>query len=98
MYSVKLFLGLLITDELHSALSEVDRKILSLFVGSEENYLKEIKKNEKQYLGKCIDKPIDLPSLDLLQKNIYSLLKKIVSDYPFEKKSLVLFSIQASEC
>ena len=71
MISAKLFLGLPVSSEIAAHLAKINPKILSLFIQNEENYLKEVICRENRFLGKCIENAIDLPSLELLEKNIY---------------------------
>lgn len=94
MYSAKLFLGLPVNNELAAHLAKIDPKILSFFIQKEENYLQEVFFQKKHFLGKSVDKAVDLSSLEMLELNIYSLLKKLVPHYPFENTSLLLFPLQ----
>jgi hypothetical protein len=93
MYSARLFLGFPITSEFSSFLEQVDPKVLDLFIKDEENYLKKLKINEVSFLGKCVDNSIDLDSLELLEANIFSLIKKLVPIYPYSLNPLKLFPI-----
>jgi hypothetical protein len=97
MYSVKLFFGFYVNEELADELIKVNPKLLALFIQNEENYLKEIEIQNKRYIGKGIESSIDLVSLELLQANIYSLLKKILPTYPFEKSPLILLPSQDAQ-
>ena len=90
----QLFLGFLITPSYSDLLSCLPEAVIKSFVNpSDFNYLQEIECEGRRYLGKIIENGIDLSSLELLQANIYSLLKRLVSDYPYENQSLVLFPI-----
>jgi hypothetical protein len=94
MYISKLFFGLPVDSELSKQLGKINPKILSLFIQEGENYLIEVKMENQTYLGKSILNPIDLSSLELLEANIYSLLKKLLPEYPFHLNSLILFPLQ----
>ncbi len=97
MYSAKLFLGLPINDELTADLDKIDPKIRALFIKEEDNYLQEIIFENTRFLGKGIYEAIELNELEMLEINIYSLLKKLVPHYSFEKSPLVLFPFQDAE-
>jgi hypothetical protein len=98
VYSVKLFLGFLVNNELADNLNRINPNLLALFIQNEDNYLKEIIIQNKRYIGKSIEKAIDLPSLELLQLNIYSILKKMLPDYSFEKRLIFNLSLTKSAC
>lgn len=94
MYSVKLFFGVPISGEIAAKLSLVNPDLLSLFVQNEDHYLREAVIQNQRYMGKSIENAVDLASLELLQANIFSLLKKILPDYPIEKHPLILLPLQ----
>jgi hypothetical protein len=94
MFEVKIFLGFPVEVHLDSMLKEIDPKFLDLFIRKDDTYLQEITHGEKRYLGKFAGKIGTIPSLELLEKNIYSLLRKILPDYPYQETSLVLFPAQ----
>lgn len=91
MYEVELFLGFPIDSSFATALSSIDPKIISIFIRNDRDYLQEITYQNNRYIGKFAGKLNDLSGLELLNSNIYSILKKIVPDYPFEKTQLELF-------
>jgi hypothetical protein len=45
------------------------------------------------YLGKEAGPLNDLNGLELLQVHLMSILRRLVPDYPFEEKALVLFPL-----
>jgi hypothetical protein len=90
-----LFLGLPIHKELKGSLTS--SSLFNLFVKEGENYLQEYSEKNFYYLGRILDEKIDLTQLEMLQANIYSLLKKILPDYPFEEIHLQLFPVKSHE-
>ena len=62
---------------------------------SSENfcYLEEVDFQGIRYLGKYVNNEEPLANLDLLEANIFSILKKLVSEYPYQDTHLVLFTI-----
>jgi hypothetical protein len=93
MYNARLFLGFPKEHELNFALQKINPALLSAFIQGDENYLKEIVYEKKKYLGKYISNPADLQTLELLQENIYSLLKRLIPDYPYQNTPLSLLPI-----
>lgn len=90
-FEAHLFLGFPIDDDFDQHLKKVDTQLLEHYVGNGDDYLKEVFFHNTRYLGKFAGRGSHLADLDLLEENIYSLLKKIVPQYPYEETSLVLF-------
>lgn len=95
MKEVELFFGLPIDKTLERELKEVDEAVLSIFIRPEEAYLQEATLQGKRFLGKSIGTAVDFNHLELLETNIYSLLKRILPNYPFPKTSLTLFASES---
>ncbi len=92
MYSVALFLGFPIDHAFAEALKSIDSQLANLFIRkNDDSYLQEVSYNGVRYLGKFAGEINDPASLKLLEENIYSLLKRIVPNYQFERGALVLF-------
>lgn len=96
MYKVHLFLGFPVDSNFSIKLDQINPAIRTLFIKSEENYLHEVQKNNQCYLGKLIPNKSELPALEMLEANIYSLLKRLVPDYPYENVPLALFPVPES--
>lgn len=88
-----LFLGLLVDEVFSAALKKLAPEYLALFLNSEDTYLEEIHFNGKRYIGKYVDNEESLAQLELLEAHIFSLLKKLVSDYDYSHLNLVLFAV-----
>jgi hypothetical protein len=97
MFQHQLFFGFLIEADFSAKLQAIDPKIRDLFIQNDANYLQTATHNKKTYLGKFIGKKGELSQLEQLEANIFSLLKKLVPDFPYEKHSLILFSIPDNE-
>lgn len=92
-----LFLGYPIEDDFAEVLESVDPQVSALFITQESSeYLQEIIHNDRRYLGKFTGEAVGSQELILLESNIYSLLKKIVPNYPYDRVPLVLFSHEYS--
>jgi hypothetical protein len=90
MYEAGLFLGFLVTEEYESVLKSADPKVLAYFIHNDGPYLQEITQENQKYLGKSIGGKIVLEELELLQENIYSLLKKLEPNYPYSQPLVIL--------
>lgn len=93
MYRAELFLGFPVDSLFAKKLAMLDTGYVSLFIQHNETYLREVTYNNVKYLGKAAGKVNELTALDLLEANIISLLKKLVSDYPYQQNSLHLFPL-----
>lgn len=88
-----LFLGFPVDEAFSSALEKINPDYFSLFVQSEDAYLKEVHFQGVRYLGKYVNDEEPLTQLGLLEANVFSLLKKLVTDYDYSKTNLVLFAL-----
>ncbi len=89
----KLFLGYPLKDEaLFQALKEMNPNIYTYFIDNGSDYLQTLEWKEDHYLGKQVPPLTDLETLENLQENIYSLLHKLLPNYPFRETALKLFT------
>lgn len=94
MFEIQLFLGFPV-DALYAAeLDKVNPNLVSQYVQESDDHLREIIQNEMRFIGKNIGKIITLPQLDLIENNIYSVLSKLVQDYPYDETPLYIFPIE----
>jgi len=94
MIDLQLFLGLPIDQNLARQLDQVNSYTKAMFIQEGENYLQEVIFNDRTYLGKKLGKITDSQSLETLEANVYSLLKKLAPGYP--TVPLILFSYHAT--
>lgn len=89
----QLFLGFPIDSSYAKKLDLISEELKSIFIrnDSQGEYLQQIRWKDQTYLGKYVS-PTNLGSLVLLEKNIMTILKKLVSDHPYKTTSLILFS------
>lgn len=87
----ELFLGFLVNEVFHSALDEVDEEARIFFIQDGDSYLQRVKHNGSLYLGKFLGNKSDLQCLRTIEKNIYSLLTRLVPSYPCTQTPLLLF-------
>lgn len=88
-----MFLGALLTPEIGQKLNAINPSLRNFFIQDGEEYLKEKVHEGEIYIGKKISSIENLSELDLIEKNIYSLLKKMIPDIHCEKGALWLFPI-----
>lgn len=97
MLTVSLFLGFPIDAFYAAAFEKIDPQVLKLFIGTgEQCYLNEVTFEGIRYVGKFAGDLCSIPDLELLEKNIYSILNKIVPHHPSEGVPLVLFAAPSS--
>lgn len=90
MLESELFLGFAIDPIFEKKLASADPQSLKNFIGNKE-FLWKVSYEGIEYLGKPVGKKATLSSLDLVENNIFSLLKRVLPDYPYEETPLYLF-------
>lgn len=94
MENVELFFGLPLNNDFLNKFQKINPNVCLLFIHDNNNeYLQKITLNESIFIGKNIGKITDLDSLQLSQKHVISILKKLIPDHPFDSDSLVLFPL-----
>ncbi len=94
MFHFQLFLGFPV-DELYSKqLDRVNPNLLKAFIQEDGDYLTDVHHNDMRFIGKTIPETIALPQLELLEQNVYSLLRKLVPEFSYEEVPLYLFPIK----
>lgn len=91
MPKYELFLGFPVEKGFSQALEGVDDKVKEAFIKGGEHYLTEVQSGKTKYLGRFIGAKCDLQKLHNVEDNIYSLLKRLTPDFPFNKTPLKLF-------
>lgn len=91
---LELFLGYPITGALEQELGRVNPALLPLFTQGGDEYLVDLQVEGVRYLGKHLGPMSDLGELELAERNIVSLMKRLLPTYPFQEQSLTLLSLQ----
>lgn len=94
MLDSQLFLGFPISSDFEAELEKVNPEFMSLFIDHDPHYLQKLSHSNQFFLGKTLGREIDLESIFLAEKNILSLLRKLVPSHSFDEISLILFPIQ----
>ena len=81
------------TSSFSEELNKINPELKKLFVQNGRDYLQELNLEDQAYLGKYLEKPADLPELQLLETHIYSLLSKLVPGYPYANQALKLLPV-----
>jgi hypothetical protein len=99
VFDVTLFMGFPVDIAYDKALKNIDSQLVELFLHSPTNhgYLTQVCHNEIRYVGKFCGSISTLVDLDLLQENIYSILKKLTPNYHCDDIPLVLFAIPSPQ-
>lgn len=93
MIDLQLFLGFPVDYECKLHLDNLKPDLKAYFLRQNSEYLEKHILMDVLYLGKKIGKDIDLEKLKELEVHVYSILKRLLPEYPFHEKSLVLFPI-----
>ncbi len=93
MPQVELFIGFKITEEFALKLIQIPAGMRDLYIQKNPNYLTEIQFENVHFLGKKCGELMDIDSLELAEKNIYSLLGKLIPGYPYDQNPLTIFSV-----
>lgn len=97
MFTSKLFLGMAVNKSFAARLDQVNPDLVALFLDPRNGYLRSMDREGKRYLGKMVEPSSDLASLELLEANIISLLKKIVPEFTYDQVELELFPLVTKE-
>lgn len=93
MFSACLFLGFPVDPLFAEKLKKANPALLNAFIQEGGEDLCEINYRQMRYIGKRLGSIISLDNLELLEKNIYSFLKRLVPDFPYEEAPLYLVSL-----
>lgn len=90
--ATSLFLGFPVEGLFALAFQSIPLEMRALFIRPEGDFLHEHTRKGVRYLGKEVDSITNLADLELLQNHIYSVLKKLLPDYPCASTPLLLFA------
>ncbi len=93
MFFYRLYLGFPLNSSYQAALDRASLPLKSLLIQSASDYLEPVAHAGQLYLGKFLDPIVELSSLEASQRHIFSLLSRLVPDYPYKSQSLVLLAI-----
>lgn len=97
MPTVSLFLGLPCDIFYNTFIEKMDSSLRELYISDRpESYLNTTHYNGIFYLGKFLGEMAYISDLELLEKNIYSILHKIIPNHPHETKKLEVLIIPSN--
>lgn len=97
MFDSTLFLVFPLTDLFQKELLKLSPVERNLFIQDQNPlYLRQIEYEGVFYLGKSLDCPFEMRDLESFQSHIYSLLKKLVPQFPCEQTPLILLPLSES--
>ncbi len=93
MFNTSLFLGFPLSGDYSEKLEQLSLVEKELFIQNRASpYLQIIENEGVIYLGKDLGSSIETACLDSLYSHIYSLLKKMVPDFPYGQHPLIIFA------
>ena len=92
-FSTTLFLGFPLDDLYNEQLKGQDPALLAYYINGEGLYLREFSAEGLQFIGKEAGELITLAQLGELEKHLYSLLRLLVPEYPYEETPLYLVGV-----
>lgn len=96
MFTFQLFLGFPVDELYAEELSKANPYVVAQFIQKEGDYLREITYQDMRFFGKFLGHIAELQQIELLEANIYSLLKKLVPNFSYQEIPLYLFPIEES--
>ena len=97
MFDAELFLGFPV-DALYSRqIEKANPHVVAQFIQKKGDYLQEATYDEMRFIGKEVGKIVTIPQLKQLEQNVYSILKKIVPEFPYNETPLYLFPVTHAE-
>lgn len=93
MFDSELFLGFPLHSLYEAKLEEIPHSLRIFFIQDHPDYLQQVTHDGISYLGKQLEKTIDLRTLDALEVHIFSLLKRLVPEYPYENTPLTFLPL-----
>jgi hypothetical protein len=96
MFDYQLFIGFPKDPLFEKELQKANKHLIDQFIRSNGEYLEEINHQGMSYLGKKLGKLSQFSEIVLIEANIYSILKKLVPDFPYDETPLILFPIPES--
>lgn len=89
-----LFLGIPLDSDLQKELDQIDPSLLALFLKEDDEEYLSLKEIDKiKYLGKKVDKIIDMKKLVMVEKHLNSLLSKILPDRAWPSFTLIASNV-----
>ena len=96
IFDSHLFLAFPLRPDYISNLELVPIALRALYIRNlDENYLSEISHKGQRFLAKNLGSLIDFQALESAQIHIYSVLKKLIPDFPYNSHPLVLLALPA---
>lgn len=93
MIDFQLFLGFPLFSSYKIDLEALEPALRSFFIQNHPDYLQSVEFNGIKYLGKPLPSLVELSDVELLEANIYSLLRQLVKDHPYQETALCLLAL-----
>jgi hypothetical protein len=96
MFDDHLFLAFPVTLDFSIQLNEVPLAIRSLFIQNDEQYLLALEFEGQSFLAKNLGEIVDFQALEAASLHLYSILKRLVPNFPYETHSLLLLALPSN--
>lgn len=94
MFEAVLFLGIPVDEKLQSHIDKANPNAVKLFVNNESDYLHEVDNGSTRYVGKVLETVTNVSSLELVEANVLSLLRRLLGETWSSSEPMVLFATQ----
>ncbi len=91
--NLQIFFGFPTSVQYRAELNDVSQPLLDAFISADDSYLQFLSNESGSYLGKMIEAPVSLDSLESQKDHIISLLRRLVPHYTYKRDSFVLWAI-----
>ncbi len=92
IFDYQLFFGFALFDTYLAGLAQISPELRSTFI--HPHYLHKLDHEGQGYLGKYLGSVVEFSTLELVQAHIYSLLRRLIADYPYEDHPLILLTVR----
>lgn len=97
MQDVHVFIGMPLEGLFLATYEAVPAQKRALFVGKDETSLREIQYQDKKYVGRFVPAMSSITDLEMIEQNVFSVLKRLTPEFHFDETPLILFSFPYSE-
>lgn len=94
MFEKEIFVGFPVDSLFEKELAKVNPNLVAAFIQKRgDEYLQDFVHEEIRYFGKRGGKNLTIAQLELIEENIYSLLKRLVPEFSYEEIPLYVFAV-----
>lgn len=79
-----------LSPDYEARLAEVPESQKNIYIQDKPDFLRYVKIRGENYLAKSICHPVTINDLELIRQHIYSVLKQLIAEYPYEQHPLTI--------